>query len=42
MKAQVRKIMRYSGPRLLIYQPSLAFHHAWDARRKPPVLDGKE
>jgi hypothetical protein len=39
MKLQVRKVMRYSGPRLLIYHPDLALHHAWDARRKPPTLD---
>jgi hypothetical protein len=39
MKLQVRKIMRYSGPRLLLSHPSLALHHAWDARRKPPQLD---
>lgn len=39
MKAQVKKVMRYSGPRLLIYQPMLALHHAWDGHRKPPALD---
>ena len=39
MKLQVRKVMRYSGPRLLISHPSLALHHAIDARRKPPHLD---
>jgi hypothetical protein len=39
MKLQVRKVMRYSGPRLLLSHPGLALHHAWDARRKPPTLD---
>jgi hypothetical protein len=39
MKLQVRKVMRYSGPRLLLSHPSLALHHAIDARRKPPSLD---
>jgi hypothetical protein len=39
MKVKVRQVMRYSGPRLLIYHPMLAFHHAWDGRRKPPTLD---
>jgi hypothetical protein len=39
MKLQVRKVMRYSGPRLLLYHPTLALHHAWDSRRKPPTLD---
>ena len=39
MKLEVKKIMRYSGPRLLLHHPSLAFHHAWEGRRKPPHLD---
>ena len=39
MKLVVRKVMRYSGPRLLLYHPTLALHHAWDSRRKPPTLD---
>jgi hypothetical protein len=39
MKLEVKKIMRYAGPRLLLHHPTLAFHHAWDARREPPVLD---
>jgi hypothetical protein len=41
MKEKVRKVMRYSGPRLLIYKPTLALHHAWDGRRNPPKLDKK-
>ena len=39
MKLHVKKIMRYSGPRLLLHHPSLALYHAWDGRRKPPHLD---
>ncbi|MGD6808067.1 MAG: nitrous oxide-stimulated promoter family protein [Candidatus Bathyarchaeia archaeon] len=39
MKQEVRKVMSYSGPRLLIYHPGLALHHAWDGRRKAPTLD---
>ena len=39
MKLEVRKVMRYSGPRLLLRHPSLALYHALDARRKPPHLD---
>jgi len=39
MKLVVRKVMRYSGPRLLLYHPGLALHHLWDGRRKPPTLD---
>jgi hypothetical protein len=38
MKEKVKIVMRYSGPRMLLHHPSLAFHHAWDARRKPPKL----
>lgn len=41
MKEKVRQVMRYSGPRLLIHRPDLAFHHAWDSRRKPPTLAKK-
>lgn len=39
MKAEVRKVMGYSGPRLMLYHPGLAFHHVWDGRRKAPTLD---
>ena len=39
MKLAVKKIMRYSGPRLLLHHPTLALYHAWDGRRKPPHLD---
>lgn len=39
MKLVVKKVMRYSGPRLLLYHPSLALHHLWDGRRKAPTLD---
>jgi len=39
MKLRVRKVMRYSGPRLLLSHPSLALYHALDSRRKPPQLD---
>src|SRR4030042_6436192 len=38
MKEKVKVVMRFSGPRMMLYHPSLAFHHVWDARRKPPVL----
>ncbi len=39
MKQKVKAVMRYSGPRLLVYHPGLALHHAWDAHRKAPHLD---
>ncbi len=38
MREKVKKIMRYSGPRMILHHPSLALHHAWDARREPPKL----
>jgi hypothetical protein len=41
MKEKVKKIMRYSGPRMLLHHPSLALHHAWDSHRKPPKLGKK-
>ena len=41
MKEKVRKVMRYSGPRMLLSHPGLALHHVWDGRRKPPKLGKK-
>lgn len=41
MKEKVKKIMRYSGPRMLLHHPGLALHHVWDGRRKPPTLGKK-
>jgi hypothetical protein len=41
MKAKAKTVMRYSGPRMLLHHPGLSLHHAWDARRKPPVLAKK-
>lgn len=41
MKEKAKKIMRYSGPRMLVHHPGLALHHAWDAHRKAPTLAKK-
>ena len=41
MKQLTRKIMSYSGPRLLLHHPGLALHHLWDKRRKAPVIDNQ-
>ena len=41
MKEKVKKVMRYSGPRMLVRHPSLALHHVWDGRTKPPKLEKK-
>lgn len=35
MKEKVKKIMRYSGPRMLLHHPELAIHHAIDGFKKP-------
>jgi hypothetical protein len=38
MRAKVKKIMRYSGPRMLWRSPGLAISHALDGRKKPQTL----
>lgn len=29
MRAQIRAVMRYSGPRMLLHHPLMTFHHIW-------------
>ena len=41
MKEKVKKVMRYSGPRMLLPHPGLALHHVWDGRRKPQTIGKK-
>jgi hypothetical protein len=38
MKEKVKKVMRYSGPRLIYRNPILALHHVFDGRKKPLTL----
>jgi hypothetical protein len=38
MKEKAKKIMRYSGPRLIWKSPLLALHHVFDGRKKPLTL----
>jgi hypothetical protein len=38
MKEKVAKVMRYSGPRMLLHSPVLALHHIFDGRKKPEPL----
>ena len=38
MKEKAKKIMRYSGPRLIYRNPILALHHVFDGRKKPLTL----
>jgi hypothetical protein len=35
MREKVKKVMRYSGPRMLLHHPVLAIHHVIDGRKKP-------
>jgi flavodoxin len=39
MREKAKKIMRYSGPRLLLHAPGLALHHAFDGRKKPQTIE---
>jgi len=38
MREKAKKIMRYSGPRLIWKSPILALHHVFDGRKKPMTL----
>ena len=38
MKEKITKVMRYSGPRMLLHHPILALHHVFDGRKKPEPL----
>lgn len=40
MRARIRAVMRYAGPRMLFRHPVLAFFHLWDRRRSAPHLRG--
>lgn len=37
MRERVRKVMRYSGPRMLLRHPLMTIQHLIDGRRKVPV-----
>ena len=38
MRDKAKKIMRYSGPRLIYKSPILSLHHVFDGRKKPLTL----
>jgi hypothetical protein len=38
MRARIRAVMRYAGPRMLFRHPVLAFFHLLDRRRGAPQL----
>lgn len=33
MRQKMRAVMRYSGPRMLLYDPVMAIRHLWGSRR---------
>lgn len=37
MREQIRRVMRFSGPRMLIHRPMLALAHMIDSVRKEPI-----
>jgi flavodoxin len=39
MREKAKKIMRYSGPRLLLLAPGLALHHVFDGRKEPQTIE---
>jgi hypothetical protein len=41
MRQQVKIVMRYAGPRMLLHHPFLACMHLIDGRRKAPGLTGR-
>ena len=38
MRAQVREVMRFSGPRMAIFHPAMAARHLFKGIKKPPEL----
>ena len=41
MKEEIRKVMRFSGPRMLFYHPILAIRHVVESRREKKRLEIK-
>ena len=41
-REEIRKVMRYSGPRMLKKHPVLAIQHLIDGKKKPPDLKKKK
>ena len=41
MREQVRVVMRWAGPRMLLRHPILGIRHQLDGRRPAPMLPGK-
>ena len=41
MRENVKKVMRYAGPRMLFHHPILALQHVMDESKKPEKLTTK-
>jgi hypothetical protein len=41
-KSQIRKVMRYSGPRILFSHPIIAIRHIFNGFKKSPKLKGEK
>jgi hypothetical protein len=41
MKAEIRKVMKFSGPKMVRSHPILAMQHLWMTTRKEPPVTGK-
>jgi len=41
MRARIKDVMRYAGPRMMLRHPILALFHMLDARRKPAKKRGR-
>ncbi len=39
MREQIRAVMRFAGPRMLLYHPVLAVRHLWESRREKKRLE---
>ena len=40
MRAQIRQVMRFCGPRMLWHHPIAAVRHVWESRREKRKLEG--
>ena len=40
MRDEIKQVMRYAGPRMLLRHPVLTIRHFIDARRPPPTITG--
>ncbi len=39
MREQIRAVMRFSGPRMMLYHPLLAIRHLWESKREKRRLE---